>query len=173
MNDFEIEEGGVAGLNLDADRAADWAALEKMAGEGAQAAGAVEAVETAQVVPDLEGELNDVLNSLLVPLAVQMWPSVGANLSPDRVKAPCMTFAALCKKRGWLQDGLMGGENAVEIACAFATVPLVIATYKGIRADIAARQPAQPTSVPGELDLSASVPVDAPGAKTVSVGVAV
>ncbi len=173
MSGVEHEANEVSALNLDADRAADWAALEKMAGECVQAAGAVEAVEAAQVVPDLEGELNDVLNTILVPLAAQMWPSVGDNLSPDRVKAPCMTFAALCKKRGWFQGGLMGGENAVEIACAITTVPLVIATIQGIKADIAARQPAQPASVPGELDLSASVPVDAPGAKTVSVGVAV
>ena len=155
--------------HLGAEQSQDLAALQAMAG-GAQEPGA-ELVEQVPEGPGLAHELGGAI-TMAVGVLGPMFPSVQGIYTPEVITAVSGSVAAVCDKHGWLQDGLMG-RYGEEIACVAVVGPVALMTYKGIQADIAARQPTQPTTAPGELNLSATVPVDAPGAKTVSVGVAV
>lgn len=154
--------------NLQAEQAADLAALESMAGEGAQPVGEVAAVPE---VPDLAGELGGAI-TMAVGMLGPMFPSVQGIYTPEVITAVSGSVAAVCEKHGWLQDGLMG-RYGEEIACVAVVGPVAFATYKGIQADIAARKPAQPVAAPGELEFKAPVVAGNPGAKTVSVGAAI
>lgn len=152
--------------NLHAEQAADLAALESMAGEGEQQAG--ELVE--QQAPGLEEELGDLLGLGVVTLGA-MYPSVPKNCPPEAVKMLAAVWAGVGEKYGW--SSVMGGQYGKEMAAAFVSFPVVIAVYKGIKADIAASQPAQPVAAPGELEFKAPMVAGNPGAKTVSVGAAI
>lgn len=154
--------------NLNAEQAADWAALERMAAEGAQPVGEVAAVPE---VPDLAGELGGVI-TMAVGMLGPMFPSVQGIYTPEVITAVSGSVAAVCEKHGWMQDGLMG-RYGEEIACVAVVGPVAFATYKGIQADIAARKPAQPVAASGELEFKAPVVAGNPGAKTVSVGAAI
>lgn len=153
---------------LGVEQAADLAALESMAGEGAQPVGEVQEVAAA---PDLAGELGGAI-TMAVGMLGPMFPSVQRIYTPEVVTAVSGSVAAVCNKHGWLQDGLMG-RYGEEIGCLAVVGPVAVMTYKGIQADIAARQPAQPVAGAGELNLSAPVPTEQAGAKTVSVGAAI
>ena len=60
------------------------------------------------------------------------------------------------------------GRYGEELACALIVGPMAIATFKGVKADIAARQPVERIGGP---DLSAPVPVPAPApSKIVTFG---
>ena len=155
--------------HLGAEQSQDLAALQAMAG-GTQEQGG-ELVETVQEGPGLAHELGGAI-TMAVGMLGPMFPSVQGIYTPEVITAVSGSVAAVCDKHGWLQDGLMG-QYGEEIACVAVVGPVALMTYKGIQADIAARQSAQPVSAPGEMNLAAQVPVDAPGSKTVSVGVAV
>lgn len=156
--------------HLGAEQSQDLAALQAMAG-GTQEAGAELVEQVQEEGPGLAHELGGAI-TMAVGMLGPMFPSVQGIYTPEVITAVSGSVAAVCDKHGWLQDGLMG-RYGEEIACVAVVGPVALMTYKGIQADIAARQPAQPASVPGELNLSAPVPVDSPGSKTVSVGVAV
>lgn len=162
-NEQDVEQ------HLGAEQSQDLAALHAMVG-GTQEQGA-ELVEQVQEGPGLAHELGGAI-TMAVGVLGPMFPSVQGIYTPEVITAVSGSVAAVCDKHGWLQDGLMG-QYGEEIACVAVVGPVALMTYKGIQADIAARQPAQPTNAPGELNLSAPAPVDAPGAKTVSVGAAV
>lgn len=155
--------------HLGAEQSQDLAALQAMVG-GTQEQGTA-LVEQVPEGPGLANELEGAI-SMAVGIMGPLFPTVVGIYTPEVTKAVSGSVAAVCEKHGWLQDGLMG-RYGEEIACMAVVGPVAFATYKAVQTDIAARQPAQPASVPGEINLSAPVPVDAPGAKTVSVGVAV
>lgn len=141
-----------------AEQAAELAALQAMVGaEPGQEEG--EGEQEVAAVPDLAQEIAGLVQAAVGMLA-PMFPSLPGIYTPEATQAAAAATAAVCTKHGWMQGGLMGrwGE---EIACAVIVGPLAFATYHGVKADIAARQPAEP-SRSGELNLSAPVPT-APG----------
>ena len=141
-----------------AEQAAELAALQAMAGPvPGQEEG--EGVQEVAAVPDLAQEITGIVQAAVGMLA-PMFPSLPGIYTPEATQAAAAATAAVCSKHGWMQGGLMGrwGE---EIACAAIVGPLAFATYLGVKADIAARQPAEP-SRSGDLNLSAPVPT-APG----------
>nr|WP_315540539.1 hypothetical protein [uncultured Comamonas sp.] len=141
-----------------AEQAAELAALQAMAGPvpGQEES---EGEQEVAAVPDLAQELAGIVQAAVGMLA-PMFPSLPGIYTPEATQAAAAATAAVCRKHGWMQGGMMGrwGE---EIACAVIVGPLAFATYHGVKADIAARQPAEP-SRSGELNLSAPVPT-APG----------
>lgn len=149
-----------------AEQAADLAALQAMAGpvpgqeEGATA-------PEAAAGPDLAGEIAGIVQAAVGMLA-PMFPSLPGIYTPEATQAAAAATAAVCDKHGWMQGGLMGrwGE---EIACAAIVGPLAFATYHGVKGDIAARQPVEP-SRSGELNLSAPVPTAPATGKGVTFG---
>ena len=159
----DIEAGQQA---QSAEQVADLAALQAMAGpipgqeEGADA-------QEAATVPDLAGEIAGIVQAAVGMLA-PMFPSLPGIYTPEATQAAAAATAAVCDKHGWMQGGLMGrwGE---EIACVAIVGPLAFSTYHGVKADIAARQPAEP-SRSGELNLSAPVPTAPAPGKSVTFG---
>lgn len=141
-----------------AEQAAELAALQAMAGPvpGQEES---EGEQEVAAVPDLAQEIAGLVQAAVGMLA-PMFPSLPGIYTPEATQAAAAATAAVCNKHGWMQGGMMGrwGE---EIGCALIVGPLAFATYHGVKADIAARQPAEP-SRSGDLNLSAPVPT-APG----------
>lgn len=155
---------------MNTEQAADFAALQSSANEADAAAdAAVTGQEQAQQGPDLGQELAGLIKVAVVTLS-PMFPSLGRTYTPEVTEAAAGAIAAVCNKHGWMQGGMMGkwGE---EIACAAIVGPLALSTYQGIRADLAERaardKPSERIAGP---DLSAPVPTEQAGARTVTFG---
>lgn len=147
------------------EQAADLAALTAQAAP-VPAPGAAATEAAAPQGPDLAGEIAGLVTAAVTVLA-PMFPSLPTIYTPQTTQAAAAAVAAVCNKHGWAQGGLMGkwGE---EIACLAVVGPLAFATYQGIAADLAARAPAKPVERIGGPDLSAPMPTEVAGAKTVT-----
>lgn len=122
--------------------AADWAALEAAANEGAGAVAAP--VEPAG--PDLAQELTGLILAF-VAVATPIFPSLGAIYTPETAGAAAGAVASVCVKHGWLEGGVMG-EYAEEVTAAIVLLPLAVATNNGIRADLDARRAKEAEKAP-------------------------
>ena len=140
---------------ISAEQAADLAALH------AAAANEVDPLAPPAPPPvDLAGELGGMV-TMVVQVLAPAFPSLPKLYTDSTVRAASGAIAAVCTKRGWLAGGLMGGWGE-EIACAAVVLPLAVATAQGIKADIAARKPAEQQAAP-----AAPVGQDS---KTVTIG---
>ena len=158
-----------------AEQAADLARLKRQASEETDAAAAeVEAaeVEAAEAEaeakrPDLGAELAGLITICVRTLA-PAFPSLPSIYTDEATQEAAGAVAAVCNKHGWMQEGGMFGKWGEEIACAAVCLPLAVATYQGVKGDIAARQDKEPE--PGKPEpLPAGEPA-APGSKTVTFG---
>lgn len=146
------------------EQAADFAALQAMAGQ--EPGEEVEAQEQQAPGVDLATEIAGLVQAAVGMLA-PMFPSLPGIYTPEATQAASVAVAGVCNKHGWMQNGMMG-RYGEEIACALIVGPLAFATYKGVQADIAARQPVERMGGP---DLSAPVPVAGPApSKVVTFG---
>ena len=146
------------------EQAADFAALQAAAGPGPEEVAAEEQQEQGR--PELATEIAGLVQAAVGMLA-PMFPSLPGIYTPEATQAASVAVAGVCHKHGWMQSGVMGrwGE---EIACVTIVGPLAVATYQGVKGDIAARQPVERIGGP---DLSASVPVAGPApSKAVTFG---
>jgi hypothetical protein len=123
---------------LSSEQGADLAALMKSAGEGAPAPGEPETAPEP-IRPDLQTEIAGLLKVAVATLG-PLFPSIKDIYTDQTIGAASGAVAAVCEKRGWLQGGLMG-EWAEEITALAVVGPLAFATYQGVKADIAAREP--------------------------------
>lgn len=121
---------------LPQEQAAELAALEAQA--GAEVA-PVQAAEAAAPSRDLAAEIK-ALTLAFVGMAAPILPSLRAIYTEDATAAAAGAVAAVCQKHGWLQSGLVG-DYGEEIAAAVVLLPLALATYRGVTADIAAMKP--------------------------------
>lgn len=121
---------------MPSEQAAELAALEAAAGEGAQAAQVKEAEQAAGPRVDLATELR-ALVGMFVGLVAPVFPSLPKIYTAETTEAAALAVAAVCNKHGWMQGGIMG-DFAEEIAAAAVLAPLALATYQGVRADVAA-----------------------------------
>jgi hypothetical protein len=64
------------------------------------------------------------------------FPSLRGIYTEPVIDGLCNSGAAVCDKRGWLQNGI-GGEYAEEIAFVLMAIPLGLATNAAVRHDIA------------------------------------
>lgn len=154
---------------MSAEQAADLAALSMAANEdqaGPPAPG--EAQAQSVNVPDLAGEISGLLAVAVATLS-PMFPSLKAIYTTETIGAASQAVAAVCQKRGWLSGGMMG-EYAEEVTALAIVGPLALATYQGIKGDIAERKKKEPVDVHG-VDLNAKAPTDTPAQpKTVMFG---
>lgn len=149
------------------EQAADLAALQAAANDGAPGAPAP-AAEPAPQGPDLAREITGLVTAAVAALG-PMFPSLKAIYTPEVTQAAAQSIAGVCDKHGWLQGGVMGkwGE---EIACLAVVGPLAVATYQGVKADLAARAPAKaPERIDGP-NLAAEAPTAPAVSKAVTFG---
>lgn len=154
---------------MSAEQAADLAALQAAADNEAPLPGAPEPVAVPNLAEELEG-----LTLGVVAILKPVFPSLSEIYTPDATKLAAGGVAAVCNKHGWMQGGMMGkwGE---EIACAIVVGPLLVATVKGVRGDLAKMEAAKPKAIETTSgpDLSAKAPTQQVGQKTVTFGAAV
>lgn len=137
----------------------DTAELDRIAAEAQSdaAAAAVPAAgePAAPVVNPAEamaGELAGLLGALVGVLS-PAFPSLAAIYTEQSIGAASQAVAAVCAKRGWLSGGIMG-EYGEEITALIVCGPLAVATYQGVKGDLAkmqaARHPAPPAAIAPE-----------------------
>lgn len=149
-----------------AEQAADLAALQAAANENFPDTVTVPGQEPPPPPPDLAQELAGLMQMAVATLG-PAFPSLKSIYTPETIGAASESIAAVCRKHGWMQGGMMG-EYQEEVTCLFVVGPLALATVQGVKADIAARAkkpeqiqaPAMPEAVPNEV----------PGAKSVTIG---
>lgn len=124
---------------MPAEQAAELAALEAAAGDGLQQPG--QEADTPAPAVDLATELR-ALVQMFVGMVAPVFPSLPAIYTPEATEAAAVAVAGVCNKHGWLQGGVMG-DYAEEIAAAAILAPIGLATYQGVRADIAAMKKTQ------------------------------
>lgn len=153
------------------EQAADLAALQAASMTDADAGAGPMGQATPQK-PDLAGEIAGMVKVVVATLA-PMFPSLPTIYTEETTASAAAAVAAVCDKHGWLQGGMFG-EYGEEIACLAVCGPLALATYQGVRGDLA-KHKAKAEAKAGPLavgaDLSAPPPPPAPAMpKTVTFG---
>lgn len=154
------------------EQAADLAALQSAVAEQEAAPGAV--VEQAQpAAPKIE--LADELRGLIT-VVVQtlgpMFPSLKEIYTEQATEAAATAIAGVCTKHGWLQGGMFG-EYGEEIACVAVCGPLALATFNGVKGDLAkhkAKAAAKELKPVPEMFTAEKPSEAAPASKTVTFG---
>jgi len=120
----------------------DTAELDRIAAEAqsdAAAAAVPAAGEPAAPVVDpaeaMAGELAGVLGAL-VGVFSPAFPSLASIYTEQSIGAASNAVAAVCVKRGWLSGGIMG-EYGEEVMALIVCGPLAVATWKGVKGDMA------------------------------------
>lgn len=117
----------------------DSAATPQQPGSEGQAADNAQ-LETLQLTLDAEMAM---LMNAVVKMLTPAFPSLGSIYTPEVIQGLSATSAAVCNKHGWLQNGI-GGKYAEELALGFMVLPIGMATYKGVTADISANKAKKP-----------------------------
>lgn len=154
-------ERDIAGEGMASEQAADLAALQASAEQGA--AMPVQMAEPEPEGPDLAAEIQGIL-TIVVQTLGPMFPSLPEIYTEPTKTAVGGAVAAVCNKRGWLQGGMFG-EYGEEIACLAVCGPLALATYKGVQGDLA-KHKAKADAKAGRIELDK--PADWPEAPTVA-----
>lgn len=124
---------------MNPEQAADLATLTAAA-EGQPAAPGAPGQATPQQEKkiDLAADLAAMIGLATTTLG-PIFPSLPAIYTPEVTQAASAAAAAVCDKHGWLQEGI-GGKYETEIAAAMVLGPLAVATYAGLKGDIAANK---------------------------------
>lgn len=153
--------------NLNAEQAADFAALQAAAAEAPAAPGQAPDIQTRDIGAEITG-----LIGVTVAALSPMFPSLAITYTPEVSQAAGTAIGAVCEKRGWLSGGMFG-EYGEEIACLAVCGPLALATYQGVTADLAARKKPEPERIAPTVQAGAVPQAEAPAnpaAKTVTFG---
>lgn len=117
----------------------DTAELDRIAAEAESeaAAAAVPAAGAPVVDPAvaMAGEFAGLIGALVGVLA-PAFPSLASIYTEQSIGAASHAVAAVCVKRGWLSGGIMG-EYGEEIAALIVCGPLAVATWQGVKGDLA------------------------------------
>jgi hypothetical protein len=126
------------------EQKSDLAQLQAMAVDGGAAVPGVvdEPVPEIKLADEISGLLQ-----MLVGVGAPMFPSLAMIYTPETVKQVGEAIEPVCRKHGWLQDG-MGGKYKEEMLAMAIVAPLGFATWQGIKADIAARTKDRPDNEP-------------------------
>lgn len=169
--DTQQIERTIAGEGMASEQAADLAALQAAAAEQPGAM-PVSMAEPEPAGPNLAQEITGIITVAVQTLG-PMFPSLREVYTKETTEAAAGAIAAVCNKHGWLQGGMFG-EWGEEIACVAVCGPLALATYQGVRGDLA-KHKAKAEAKAGPLavgaDLTAPAPPPAPPTpKTVQFG---
>lgn len=148
------------------EQAADFAALSMAAAAGPDPMREQQEQQQAQQqagAVDLAGEIAGLVLAFAA-VARPILPCLADIYTPEVAQQAAGAVAAVCVKRGWLSGGLVG-DYGEEVAAAVVLVPLGVATWQGVRRDIAALKPADQ----GRPVVGAGAPAE-PGARSVSFG---
>lgn len=153
---------------INAEQAADFAALQAMADDAPRASGEPEP-EAAPVRLPLDQEIAGMLQ-MIAGVLQPVLPSVAKIYSPEVCGAVGGAVAPVCVKHGWLQGGI-GGKYGEEIMMLVVVAPLAWATMEATKTDIAARQPKREVGTQGiDLDKPVVVPAASAGSNKVIIG---
>lgn len=83
-----------------------------------------------------EKQLSGIFTTLAT-MGAPMFPSIGKIYTEHTINSIAQALAPVFRKRGWSVSGACG-KYAEEIAAVAVILPVAMATYSGIRADIAA-----------------------------------
>lgn len=152
------------------DEKASLAYLQAGALDDQDPAAQIEQQENASNQARIKGELSGLINTF-VGLAGPMLPSLKVIYTPTATDQAADAVAAVCVKHGWLEDGIMQGYQE-EITAAFILAPLGIATYHGVKGDIAAIKRLENKTQDTPASQAAPVPgsYQEPGSRTVTFG---
>ena len=154
--------------SISAEQGADLAKLTAAANEANATAPGAPAPEPEPTGPDLQTELAGLAKVAVATLG-PMFPSLKTIYTDETIGAASGAVAAVCNKRGWLSGGIMG-EWAEEITAVAIVGPLALATYQGVKADMAERE-RKAGAKPAPATLGAPAPAPATeGQKTVTFG---
>lgn len=135
--------------NVELDRIA---AESQAAIDAVPAAGTVPGAAAAPAVDPAEamaGEIAGLLGALVGVLS-PAFPCLPTIYTEQSIGAASASFAAVCVKRGWLTGGIMG-EYGEEIAALIVCGPLAVATFQGVKGDLARLKKKTPAA-PAALD---------------------
>lgn len=131
---------------LSSEQAQDLAALEALANDQPLLPGQEPEPAPVDPVQALADEIAGIVLSVSAVLAPAL-PSLKRIYTPEASKAVGLAVAGVCGKHGWLSGGLMG-EYAEEISAAIILLPLSVATYQGVKGDIASlKEKTEPAKV--------------------------
>lgn len=93
--------------------------------------------ETGGEVITVEDTAQDIMGliNLATKLLAPVFPSLGVIYTPETNAALAGTLAPVLVKRGW-KVANVAGKYADEVAFAMVAVPVILATYQGVRHDI-------------------------------------
>lgn len=117
---------------LPPEQASDLAALQNRTFSVDEVANGAASTEIEK--PGLAEEIATLL-IMFASMAKPILPSLATVYTKETTAAAGEAIAALCAKYGWAENGLMG-EWGEEVAAAVVLVPLAIATFNGVKADI-------------------------------------
>jgi len=165
--DKEIEQ-------LSSEQAADLAALQAVADDAPLLPGQEPPAPPVDPAEALTDEIAALVLSVTTVLAPAL-PSLKRIYTPETTKAAGAAVAAVCVKHGWLSGGLMG-EYSEEISAAVIVLPLAVATYQGVKGDVASlkakAEPKKPPVVesPAEVVAGPAIVADQPAGAEVTFG---
>lgn len=111
--------------------------------------------------PPLEQEIAGML-LMVTGILGPILPTVAKIYSKETCEAIGQAVAPVCKKHGWLQEGI-GGKWGEEIMALVVVGPIGWATIEAAKADIAARTKAPEKPAQGQLPLQEKTPVPVKG----------
>ncbi len=116
--------------------------------DGAQpgAAGSAPGEKPDSLSVPLDQEISGLVQ-VIAKMLTPIFPSLPRVYTDQNCAAIGVSVAAVCKKRGWLPNGI-GGEYAAEVQAAFILVPIAISTALAVRADMQAAQRTPAASIP-------------------------
>jgi hypothetical protein len=124
-----------------ADPVSDIEAIKAEAAARESDQAVAEAMPAGVVVPVvdpvvlLSDEVAGLIGAVVAALSPAL-PSLSGIYTASATKAAASAIAAVCVKRGWLSGGLFG-EYKEEISAAVILIPIGMATYQGVMADLA------------------------------------
>lgn len=86
--------------------------------------------------PKLTAELGGFIAAAVAGLS-PMLPSLKEIYTDETIGMVASSVSVVCVKHGWLKEGI-AGKYGEEVAAAFVLLPVAVATYKGVSADLAA-----------------------------------
>ncbi|SOD41614.1 hypothetical protein [Nitrosovibrio sp. Nv4] len=151
----------VTDTGMESEKEAAFASLRARAAE-------IDGIDTvpetapAEAGEKLAGEIAGLV-AMFVKVASPALPSLSGIYTEETTAAAAQAVAAVCKKHGWMQDGVAHGYGE-EVAAACVLLPLAFATYQGVKHDLAASgvRQVEVKPVPGTGQVA--------GAKTVIIG---
>jgi len=107
--------------------------------------------ETAQPAHDEVAELSGLL-TIVSSMFAPVFPSLTKIYTPETISSIATAAVPVMTKRGWSVSVLLG-QYAEEVALLVVAAPVALATYQGIKSDIAAKnKEAQAPQAPHALE---------------------